>query len=80
MAAALAYWYAFRDPIRNRAIVVFGIADNSLATVALVVLAFTTGLASWYYWVSMGFTAFFAVGFFVLCPKDEEWSPATAEA
>ena len=64
-AVALAYWYAWKDPVRNVAIIKFGILDNGLVTATILILGFTVGLSSWFFWVSAIPTAFFFVSFTV---------------
>ena len=66
----LLYWFAYRDPVRNRDIVKYAIFDNGLSTLAIVGVALTTGLASWFFWVSGALTAFFCVAFWLLLPKE----------
>jgi hypothetical protein len=68
-ALALAYWYAWKDPVQNAAIIKFAVLDNGLATVTIVTVALTTGIASWFFWVSCGLTAFFCVAFLALMPS-----------
>ena len=53
-ALALAYWYAWKDPVRNVAIIRFGILDNGLATATILFLAFTAGLSSFVQLVFLG--------------------------
>jgi hypothetical protein len=69
-ALGLAYWYAFRDPVRNVAIVRFGVVDNGLGAATLLVLALTAGLSSWFYWVSLALLVFFCLAFLVLMPRE----------
>jgi hypothetical protein len=69
-ALGLAYWYAFRDPVRNVAIVKFGVVDNGLSAVTMLVLALTAGLSSWFYWVSLALLVFFCLAFLVLMPRE----------
>jgi hypothetical protein len=64
-ALALAYWYAWKDPERNVAIIKFGILDNGLVTATILFLAFTVGLSSWFFWASAVLTAFFFISFAV---------------
>ena len=68
-AVALAYWYAWKDPVRNVAIIKFGILDNGLVTATILILGFTVGLSSWFFWVSAILTAFFFVSFIVYMPR-----------
>ena len=69
-ALGLAYWYAFRDPVRNVAIVRFGVVDNGLSALTILVLALTAGLSSWFYWVSLALLVFFCLAFLVLMPRE----------
>jgi hypothetical protein len=69
-ALGVAYWYAFRDPVRNVAIVRFGVVDNGLSAATLLVLALTAGLSSWFYWVSLALLVFFCLAFLVLMPRE----------
>jgi hypothetical protein len=73
-ALALAYWYAWKDPVQNVAIVKFGVLDNGLATVTIITVALTTGIASSYFWASCGLTAFFCVAFLVLMPRRVQYT------
>jgi len=68
-ALALAYWYAWKDPVRNIAIIKFAVLDNGLATATILFLGFTVGLSSWFFWVSAILTAFFFVSFTVYMPQ-----------
>ena len=70
-ALALAYWYAWKDPVRNVAIIKFGILDNGLATATILFLSFTVGLSSWFLWVSAILTTFFFVSFTVYMLRSE---------
>ena len=70
-AVALAYWYAWKDPVRNIAIIKFGILDNGLVTATILILGFTVGLSGWFFWVSAILTAFFFVAFTVYMLQSE---------
>jgi hypothetical protein len=70
-AVALAYWYAWKDPVQNVAIIKFGILDNGLVTAAILILGFTVGLSSWFFWASAVLTAFFFVCFIVYMLQSE---------
>jgi len=69
-AIALLYWFAYRAPVRNRDIIRYAVVDNGLVTIVVLVIAFTSGLSSWFFWVSAGLTAFFTITFAMLVPKD----------
>ena len=71
-AFGVAYWFAYRDPIRNRAIIQAGIVDNGLVTLAVVFLALTSGIESWFIYVSAFLTGFFCISFIVLMPPRNE--------
>lgn len=77
LALGLAYWYAYRDPVRNVAIVRVGVVDNALATLVVVVLGLTAGVSSWFVWVSAVLTGLFCVAFLVLMPREAEQGQAT---
>ena len=72
VALVLLYWYAYRDPVRNVAVLRFAVVDNGLATVTIIVVGLTTGLSSWYFWVSGALTALFCGLFAVLMPRPVE--------
>ena len=69
VAFGVAYWYAYRDPIRNVAIIKVGVVDNGLVTIVILVLSFTSGISSWFFWLSAVLTTFFCVSFIVLMPR-----------
>ena len=73
-AFGVAYWYAYRDPLKNAAIVKVGVVDNGLVTLTIIVLGLTTGVSSWFIWVSAVLTAAFCVAFLVLMPREAEKS------
>jgi len=68
-AAALLYWYAYRDPLRNVAIIKFGVLDNGLGSITIAVLAMTSGIESWFLWVSFALLSFFCAAFALLMPR-----------
>ena len=68
-ALSLAYWYAWKDPVKNIAIIKFAILDNGLATATILVLYFTVGLSSWFVGVSAMLTALFFAAFIVFLPR-----------
>ncbi len=69
-AEALLYYFAYRDPTRNREIITYAVVDNGLGTLALIGVAVTTGITTWFFWFSGALTAFFAVTFYFLRPSD----------
>jgi hypothetical protein len=76
-AFGVAYWFAYRDPVRNVAIVKAGVVDNGLVTLVIVAVALTSGPPGWFFLVSAVLTAFFLVAFLVLMPQE---TPATERA
>ena len=68
-AIGVAYWFAFQNPIRNVDIVKFGVVDNVLATITIVIVGLTRG-ASWLLWATALATGLFAVLFYVLMPRE----------
>ena len=71
-AFGVAYWYAYRDPLRNAAIVRVGVVDNGLVTLVIVILGLTTGISSWFIWGSAVLTALFCTALLVLMPRETE--------
>jgi len=70
IAVGVAYFYAYRDPIENIAIVKFGVIDNGLVTLTIIVMGLTVGVSSWFFWLSAGMTAFFCIALVLLMPRD----------
>jgi hypothetical protein len=66
---ALLYWFAYGDPLRNRDIIRYAVFDNSVSTLAILGVALTSGLSSWFFWVSGALTLFFAIAFWQLLPE-----------
>jgi hypothetical protein len=73
-AFGVAYWYAYRDPLKNVAIVKVGVVDNGLVTLTIIALGLTTGVSSWFIWASAVLTASFCIAFLVLMPREAEKS------
>lgn len=69
-ALALLYYFAYRNPVRNRDIITYAVVDNGLSTLAFLGIAFTTGIHAWFFWVSGALTAFFTVAFYLLRPSE----------
>ena len=70
-AVGVAYYYAYRDPVRNAAIVRVGIVDNGLVTLTILVFILFFGLKSYFMWVSALLTLGFFVSFILLLPRPE---------
>ena len=71
-AFAVAYWFAYRDPLKNAAIVRAGVVDNGLVTLTIIVVGLTTGVSSWFIWTSAVLTGLFCISFLVLMPQETE--------
>jgi hypothetical protein len=71
IAIGAAYWYAYKDPIYNVAILKAGIVDNGLVTLVIIVLTVFYDLRSVFIWVSGVLTFLFFVSFIVLMPRTE---------
>jgi hypothetical protein len=65
------YWFAYREPLRNRDMIKFAVIDNSLALVTILGVALTSGVSNPTIWLSAVLVAFFAVAFYLLIPKGE---------
>lgn len=70
-AWGIAYWFAYKDPLRNVAIVKAGIIDNALLTLVIVVLGITGGVSSVFIWISGLLTGLFFLSFLLLIPRAE---------
>jgi len=68
-AFGVAYWFAYRDPAHNRAILQAGIADNGLITLTVIFLAITRGIESWFIYLSAALTGLFCLAFVLLMPS-----------
>lgn len=71
IAFGVAYWYAYKDPIRNVAILKAGIVDNGLVTLVIIVLTVFYDLRSVLMWVTGLLTFLFFVSFILLMPRTE---------
>lgn len=70
IAMGVAYWFAYKDPLRNLAIIWMGVLDNGLATLVIILLGITVGV-SWYLWLSTIMIFFFFLAFLILVPKSD---------
>jgi len=68
-ALGLLYWFAYKDPVKNVAIIKYAIVDNGLATLTLVVLIWT-GKGNWMFTMSGVFTFFVFIAFIILLPRE----------
>jgi len=71
MALGVAYWYAYKDPIHNIAILKAGIVDNGLVTLVTLIFIVFYNLRSISFLISPPLTLFFFISFTLLMPKTE---------
>lgn len=70
-AFGVAYWFAYRDPVRNVAIVKAGLADNGLITLVILFLGLAGKISSAFIWLSGLLTGLFFLLFLLLMPRQE---------
>ncbi|GAB4504395.1 MAG: hypothetical protein Fur0043_13890 [Anaerolineales bacterium] len=70
-AFGIAYWFAYRNPIRNVAIVKAGLVDNGLITLVILSLGITGAVSSAFILLSGLLTALFFVSFLALMPGEK---------
>jgi len=69
IAFGIAYWYAFKDPVHNIAIVKVGVVDNGLATLVILYFVVFRDLRSSIMLISGLLTLFFFISFIALMPR-----------
>jgi hypothetical protein len=69
-AWGVAYWLAYKDPVRNVAILKAGLVDNALATIAVLLIGLTSGISSAFIWLSAVLTGLFFLSFLILMPRE----------
>jgi hypothetical protein len=74
-AFGVAYWLAYRAPVKNAVVVKVGIVDNGLVTLTIIALGLTAGVTNAFIWISAALTTFFCVAFSVLLPREAKTSP-----
>jgi hypothetical protein len=67
----VAYWYAYRDPVHNIAIVKAGVVDNGLVTLVTLIFIAFYDLRSIAMLISALLTLGFFISFILLMPKAE---------
>lgn len=67
----MAYWYAYKDPVHNVAIVRVGVLDNGLVTLAILVFTAFYDLRSVFLWLPALLTFAFFISFVLLMPRPE---------
>ena len=68
MGLVFLYWFAYKDPVKNRDIVRYAVIDNSLAFLTILGVGLTTGISNPTVWVSAVLVLFFAIAFWYLMP------------
>ena len=71
IAFGVAYWYAFKDPVRNIAILKAGVVDNGLVTLVTLYFIVFANLRSIFMLISAPLTFIFFLSFILLMPKQE---------
>jgi len=71
IAFGVAYWYAFKDPVHNIAIVKVGVVDNCLATLVILYCVIFRDLRTSIMLISGLLTLFFFISFILLMPRVE---------
>ena len=71
LALGVAYWYAYKDPIKNVAILKVGIVENGLTTLVNLYFVIFNDLRSSIMLVSALLAFLFFIFFIVLMPKKE---------
>jgi len=69
IAFGVAYWYAYKDPIHNTAILKAGIVDNGLVTLVTLYFIIFGNLRSLIMLISAPLTFIFFLSFILLMPK-----------
>ena len=70
-AVGVAYWYAYKDPIHNIAILRAGIVDNGLVSLVLIIFIVFYNFRNITFLINLPLTLFFFISFILLMPKTE---------
>ncbi len=71
-AWGVAYYYAYKNPVRNVAILKAGLVDNALPTLLILFLGLTARISSVFMWLSAVLTGLFFISFLLLMPREEQ--------
>jgi hypothetical protein len=71
LALGVAYWYAWKDPVQNTAILKAGVVDNGLVSLVSLYFILFRGLRDASILISAPLTIFFFIAFLLLMPKKE---------
>jgi len=72
LSMSVAYWFAYKDPLRNLAVIWMAIVYNGLAALVILILGLTVGVG-WYLWFSIVIKILFFVAFLILVPKNDTY-------
>ncbi len=70
-AVGVAYWYAYKDPVHNIAILRAGIVDNGLVSLVFIIFIVFYNFRNITFLISLPLTLFFFLSFILLIPKTE---------
>ena len=70
LSMSVAYWFAYKDPLRNLAVIWMAIVYNGLAALVILILGLTVGVG-WFLWFSVVIKLLFFVAFLILIPKKD---------
>ncbi|HNF94911.1 MAG TPA: hypothetical protein PLQ75_09715, partial [Anaerolineales bacterium] len=70
-AIGVAYWYAYKDPVHNIAILRAGIVDNGLVSLVFIIFIVFYNFRNITFLISLPLTLFFFLSFILLIPKTE---------
>jgi hypothetical protein len=70
-AVGVAYWYAYKDPVHNIAILKAGIVDNGLVTLVNMIFIVFYNFRGITFMINLPITLFFFISFILLMPKTE---------
>jgi hypothetical protein len=68
IAISFLFWFAFKNPARNRDTIRYAVVDNAIAFVTVIGYVATVGTTNPLVWVSAVLLLGFAIGFYVLIP------------
>jgi hypothetical protein len=72
IAMSVTYWFAYKDPLRNLAVIWMAIVYNGLAALVILILGLTVGIG-WYLWFSVVIKLLFFIVFLILVPKSDRY-------
>jgi len=70
IAMSVAYWFAYKDPLRNLAVIWMAVAHNGLGLLVIIILGLTAGIG-WFLWVTVVIKLLLFIAFLILVPKSD---------